>query len=259
MKYSTKIFLVIFLVLGLSTVYADSNDTTDEGFSGRFTFSYAYYTGNTEFSLLKGDLRVEHKRGKFDSVFSLYGDYGQKDDSVYLSKGGSRINTTKNFTKTFAGEIFLDKQFDKFIFLKDRTSTGGGIRITATPSSSPESFISETKVRFGLGLLYEHERFYKDEATNEPFEPNSSLVRSTAYIGLNMTVNDRASLELTGSYQADVEDFDDYRLAIEGRMEIDLFKRLSFFVNSLFRYDNMPPSNLKRHDFQLTNGVIFTF
>lgn len=262
----TLIFLLLFICIGINILFAQVNteiyrkDKEKEGFEGRLNFSYSYYSGNTEFTLLKGGFRLDYLKGSFNAFLLTNADYGQKDDGVYLSKGFTHLRTIKSFNDSFAGELFFQKQFDKFIFLKDRNLLGGGLRISQFFEHESESFTSKFNINLGIGLMYEHENFDKEiDDSNEHIEANTYLTRSTNYISLNMLLNERLNLNIIGYYQADISNFNDYRILFEGRVEIELIRKLSFYISSNFRYDNKPFLDLKKHDFQLINGIVYSF
>ncbi len=255
-------FMLLFSMASLSQVnteiYRSSDDT--DGFHGRTSFSYSYYTGNTDFTLLKGGFRLDYLKGGLNTFFAGNIEYGEKDDSSYLSKGFGHLRTVKSLDDTFALEAFAQKQFDKFLYLNDRHLLGTGVRISQHLEKGEGKNSRKISFNIGIGLMYEYEKYDReDEESHTDQFRYTYLIRSTNYISMNAALNDRLKLNLVGYYQVDIEDFDDYRVLAEANIEIAIVEKLSFHINTLFRYDNEPFSDLKRDDFQLTNSLVYTF
>lgn len=259
------IIAVLFLILSMNAfsqinteIYRSSMD--EDGIKGKINFSYAHYTGNADLKLLKGGFRLDHLKKSYNTFLVANLDYGESDGISNLSKGFSHLRSIRKLNQMFSGELFVQKQYDKFIYLKNRDLLGGGLRISSNFKSREEGPALKVNFNLGIGLMYEHEKYDReDEEFPADLIENTYVTRSTNYISMNAVYNEKIKLNLIGYYQVDIEDFNNYRILTEGNLEIPLYKNLSFSINASFRYDNHPFSDLKRHDFQLTNGLSYSF
>ena len=141
------------------------------------------------------------------------------------------------------------KQFNASIRLSDRNLAGGGIRFDLHPSSP------KFNLYLGIGAMWEHERI--DDKTEGVI--TTRIVRSTNYINWTGRLNENITTSATGYYQLYLRRFQDYRILFEGSLTFQLTTKLAFPLRVNFRYDNEPPTGIRKHDVEIFNGLRYTF
>ena len=103
--------------------------------------------------------------------------------------------------------------------------------------------------------MWEHERI-NDKSIGEI---TTRLVRSTNYINWTWQLDERITTSATGYYQLHLRHFQDYRILFEGSITFRLTTQLAFPLRVNLRYDNEPPTGIRKHDVEIFNGLRYTF
>ena len=86
-----------------------------------------------------------------------------------------------------------------------------------------------------------------------------NLQYGTNYINWTGRLDERITTSATGYYQAHLRRFQDYRILFEGSLTFQLTAKLAFPLRVNFRYDNEPPTGIRKHDVEIFNGLRYTF
>lgn len=209
----------------------------------------SYSSGNTDLLTLRTRFRTDYLSKSFHSFLFGSLQHGRKDDDLFTSKGIAHARFIRNLTHHILVESFVQKQFNESILLMDRNLIGGGFRFAF---STPEARINSY---FGTGIMWEHESINDSDkgviVTRIP--------RSTNYISWKAELDDRISTSATGYYQVSLEDVTDFRMLFEGSISFSLSKRLTMPLSANFRFDNSPPTGIRKHDLEIFNGLSYTF
>lgn len=209
----------------------------------------AYSAGNTELLTLRTRFRTDYLSQSFHAFLFGSLQQGRKDDDLFTSKGIAHARFIRNLTNHILVESFVQKQFNESILLTDRNLLGGGFRIAF---SSPEAKVNSY---FGTGIMWEHERINDTEKGVIV----TRILRSTNYVSWKAELDDRISTSATGYYQVSLDEFKDYRILFEGSISFSLSKRLTMPLSANFRFDNRPPTGIRKHDLEIFNGLSYTF
>ena len=201
---------------------------------------YGFASGNSNHATLKLKVRSDHRKTKHH--FFVSGDIhtGHSDGENYVNRGFVHLRWTHLLSKHWHTETYAQQEFNDFIDLDSRTLLGAGLRYTPSLESK------KIQLTAGTGLMIEQE--------NHTQTANETLVRSSSYLTGHLKVG-LGTLSGTTYIQPAVREFSDYRILTEANLETPLTRRISLTVTLQARYDNQPPSNLRRYDIELLNGL----
>lgn len=252
-------FLCILLFnISISSAVAQVNVFTSEtmkrmqlkaGLYNSIKLDLAYSSGNTDLLTLRTRFRTDYLSKSFHAF--LFGSFqqGRKDDDLFTSKGIAHARLIRNLTNHILVESFVQKQFNESILLTDRNLLGGGFRFAF---SSPEAKVNSY---FGTGIMWEHERINDTDKSAIV----TRILRSTNYVSWKAELDDRISTSATGYYQVSLDEVADYRILFEGGISFSLSKTLTMPFSANFRFDNRPPTGIRKHDLEIFNGLSYTF
>ena len=241
-----------------SVLAAQVNIFTDEtmrqmqlkpGWYNSVALDLTYRAGNTDLLTARTRFRSDYLSKNYQSFIFGSLQQGRKDDTFFINKGMAHARIIWRSTEHFLFESFVQKQFNESILLNDRNLVGGGVRLALQPSST------RFNVYLGIGAMWEHERI-NDKSIGEI---TTRLVRSTNYINWTWQLDERITTSATGYYQLHLRHFQDYRILFEGSITFRLTTQLAFPLRVNFRYDNEPPTGIRKHDVEIFNGLRYTF
>ncbi len=160
------------------------------------------------------------------------------------------MRSIRRFIGKFSGELFVQKEFDDFILLKDRNLVGGGFRTVLIQLDSTNK---KLRLFLGDGAMWENEKLHTNPVSQ------TKILRSTNYLSFQMRLNNIININFVGYYQVNLERFRNYRILVEGSLGFNLTKSITFQTNFNLRFDNEPPKTIKKNDLELTNGLKFSF
>ena len=219
------------------------------GWYNNITMDLIYRSGNTELLTLKSRYRTDYLTADYHGFVVGSIQYGRKDDSFFTNKGMAHGRIIRNLANNIMVESYIQKQFNESIQLNDRNLIGGGIRIAALP------FKSKYNLYIGMGAMWEHERINDSNIG----ENTTHIIRSTNYVNWMVQFNERLSTSATGYYQVHARRLVDYRILFEGSIKFNVTNTLSFPLKINFRYDNEPPTGIRKHDLEIFHGLSYNF
>lgn len=248
--------IVIGLALGLARgqVNTEAMRRTDgsPGWYAALAADLGYVAGNSSLLTYKTNARLDH-RTTFGHTF-VVGQFqqGRKDEQVFINKGFLHLRGVRHLRADLAMEGFVQQEFNEFINLGSRSLLGGGIRWERVRAG--DSTGAGWKINLGLGAMWERE-----EQTGQD-EGLVQLLRSTNYLVLRWSPDERLTMSSTTYFQVDIDNFSDYRILWDGGLQVALSHRLALNVKVDLRYDSDPPSDVeKSYDMELTNGISYSF
>lgn len=225
------------------------------GLHAKLNLEFDVLSGNSQLLLIKTTLRFDYlKRANHIFLVSSF-QQGRKDTSytLFVNKGFAHLRWTKSLRDDLFVEGFVQKEFNDFIHLEDRSLVGGGLRIRWLKVEADKKNISVIRLFTGSGLMLERESI-KDSAISITY-----LVRSTNYLVFKWEPDERLLCQITTYFQLDVSRLSDFRLLTDGGITFSLTGKLSALIKLYIRYDNEPLDGIKKHDIELTNGLSYTF
>jgi hypothetical protein len=250
-----RFFVVLLLTISTFSAVAQvnteklRNDAHNSGLFADFDISGTFTSGNSEFVRFNTGVRLDYIGSVTNSFLIAKLDYKEADNSILVNKGFVHLRTAHSLATHTKIEIFLQKEFNEFISLKDRNLGGAGFRFLIAENKTDSSAVS---LAFGAGLMYEDEDF------NVNVKEDAGLVRSTNYLSLNWNIDKLFSIKSVSYYQVDVNNFDNYRVLNESDFSVKIFKNLRLFMGLDYRYDSQPPLDVKNFDLEIVNGIRLT-
>ena len=150
--------------------------------------------------------------------------------------------------------MFLQKQFNESILLRDRNLAGGGVRISVLTQRT-DTKNTGLNLYLGIGGMWENETINDKEHG----EVETNLIRSTNYISATWRIDRRFSVVITGYFQPYTQRPSDFRVLSESRFEFHVTQTVSINTRLNIRYDSEPPTDVEAHDVEIVNGLRYKF
>ncbi len=225
----------------------------ESGWQNSFDLNFGLSSGNTEYLRFKTGYRFDLYLDKFYSFFMGSLDYKEGNKSLITHKGYGHFRVVYKSGHFINPEVFLQKEFNRFILLKDRELAGMGGRLHLIDISPDSLDKSSLDLFLGIGAMYEKESF------SAPDVHTTRLIRSTNYLTLIWNMDNRSSLVMVNYFQFDIHNSNDFRDIGYLKFLFSLSTIVKFNVTINNRFDNSPPPGIKKNDLELTNGITVEF
>jgi len=83
--------------------------------------------------------------------------------------------------------------------------------------------------------------------------------RGSMYFSFSMYPTPNIAIVGTTYYQPLLDTLKDYRISSETSVSFKIIKNLSFLTTFVYMYDAFPVINIPKTQYQLTNGIVYTF
>ncbi|RKU07478.1 hypothetical protein C6503_24680 [Candidatus Poribacteria bacterium] len=221
----------------------------EAGWYNSINLDLTYRTGNTDLLTSRTRFRSDYLSKTYHGFIFGSLQQGRKSGAFFINQGMAHARIIRNLTQHVLFESFVQKQFNESILLSDRNLVGGGIRFDLHPSNF------KFNIYLGIGAMSEHERINDKDGG----EITTRIIRSTNYINWTGQLDERITTSATGYYQVNTQRLRDYRVLFEGSLTFRLTTKLAFPLRVNFRYDNEPPTGIRKHDVEIFNGLGYTF
>ncbi|TXE16188.1 DUF481 domain-containing protein [Psychroserpens burtonensis] len=165
-----------------------------------------------------------------------------------VNRGTQHLRYNRKISERVKWEAFTQAQYDAISEIDFRGLVGTGPRFKLTKSDD---------YRFYLGtlIMYEYEK-----ASNVISNRTQNDLRGSVYLSFSLYPTETISILSTSYYQPKLDAFSDYRFSSNTSLLFEIFKDLAFKTNFNFFYDAVPvSSNIPKTQFELTNGLIYSF
>jgi len=244
MKFIFCIFILLFHSQIFTQVVNIENkriyDDTS-GWSGAVDASFsAQQTRDLLLSLNFKTLAQYKSRKHF---FLLLNDFGySKGDVVYSNRGMSHFRYAYRIKNgAWKWESYLQIQYNQLLLQRNRSLAGTGLRWKIFDKNQTRFFV-------GSSFFFEYEEI-------QPFTEFNNDVRWSNYLSWFISKPNYAFTAVT-YYQANVQDFKDYRLSGQYTFFFKLKKNLDFKVEFSNNFDSKPPQTVRKWIFSSTFGII---
>lgn len=220
-------------------------------FSLQVQASIGINAGNSELVRWQASARADYRVSQF--LTFVVGDIAQAtaNEQRLLNRGFLHGRFIWNWDTIVHPEVFIQREFNEFILLKERTLFGSGMRLTVLQLLPTDSVMS-VRLTLGLGAMWENEIF---GAGN----PETKLLRSTNYLSVFWRIAARASAQLISYFQVDTQRWSDHRVLVEGNVAVGITDRLVLSVILNYRYDNEPVPTVRPFDLEVRNALSVSF
>lgn len=191
--------------------------------------------------------QVQHKQPHSLTLLLLDARLLRAGKQDFTRSGFAHLRYNRDLTERLVWEAFAQAQANKLLLIEQRTLAGTGLRYRIFKSSD-----GKNRLYAGLAGLREHTRFLENNG-------DESWWRLSSYLSFTLRPWEGVALISTTYFQPQVEDFGNYRLSSEWRLDTPLGKRLSF--NSTFSYsiDRSLPPAAPTDIYSWVNGLTFRF
>lgn len=240
-------FKLIFYILLTTSIFGQvntekfRNNNMQLGASHKLGMNIQLIEGNSSLSTIQGNYRLDYRKNKYHSFLVLNLKNGHENGQNFVNKGFSHLRIIKELDTHYA-EVFLQNEFNDFIDLKRRSLLGSGIRLNISSNNSRNTYI-------GIGAMYEQQ---------DQLNKQSSVIRSTNYI-TNESHLQYLTLSTTAYWQPLFSDFSAFRALFIQNFKFKITDKLNVVIAFNFRYDNQLENRVKSWDYELSNGLEFSF
>ena len=224
------------------------------GWYNDIALSLTYQSGNTDLLRFKSSLRSDYWFDKYHTFGIATLQQGEQGGKLYTDKGFVHLRGARSIIEHLGVEMFLQKQFNESILLRDRNLAGGGMRISVLKQRTITTGTG-LNLYLGIGAMWENETI-NDKGRGEV---KTNIIRSTNYISAAWQIDKRFSVVVTGYYQPYTRRFSDFRVLSESRFEVHVTKTVSINTRLNIRYDSEPPTDIEAHDVEIVNGLSYKF
>lgn len=222
----------------------------DVGFIFNLTTTFTVKSGNTEYTAYRGTGRLDYNGKTFDSFIIGNFEFKNTTDEKIENQGFVHWRGITHIAKRTTWEVFLQRQYDEFIDLNSRNLAGTGIKYRVIQFMSKADSAKTLDVNISTGLMYETEEYAVD---NENIFTN--LWRSTSFISVDWLIKEKLNLTGVFYFQPAFNNISNYRIASDVTFEVAIAKSLHFVTEISLRYNNIPITDVKKHDLSIQNGL----
>lgn len=188
------------------------------------------YNNKKELWLFINDLKFEKAAGK-----------------SFVNKGAQHLRYNYALTEKIKMEGFVQAQYDAISEIDFRGLIGIGPRFKLS---------SHDDYRFYLGTLvmYEYEKA-SDIATDRIHKD----MRGSTYFSFSLYPSETIGIISTSYFQPRLDKFKDYRLSSTTSLLFKIWENLAFKTTFIYNFDTFPVINIPKSQYELTNGLVYTF
>lgn len=255
---SEKTMKIIILLIFSNLIYAQVNTEKFrkpieyEGLSGYVEIALSSRSGNVDITEVNIENRNDYvwKNMNTNSFLIMQGNFGWQGGTQYSDEALTHLRHVLRIKTNLQPEFFAQIDYNKKRLLMFRGLFGGGLRFAVYNHN-------KTKLWYGTAFMLENERL--DLSDTDFHKKEVSVIRWSNYFSFNVDLNDQLNWTSTTYFQPLINDLGDTRILSETNLKVRLIEQLSFLLGFKFRYDSMPPKEIKSLDTSLRSGIGFTF
>ncbi|GHC47423.1 DUF481 domain-containing protein [Ulvibacter litoralis] len=246
------LFVVLFSIFSIAAsaqiLNAESlrKVTDTSGFSGATSLKFALKRNTNDFLTVTSNLHLQYKTKKHLVLFKNDIDFQKIEGEKFENSGISHLRYNYRFHPRIAWEIFTQAQYNKISLITFRGLLGTGTRFKL---SSAENY----KFYLGTLIMYEHEEI------DDGVTPLQRDFRGSFYFSFSMYPKSNISVTSTTYYQPLLSGFNDYRVANQSSLAIEIIKNLAFLTSYTFTYDAFPAIGIPNSQYDFTSGLAYSF
>lgn len=243
MKFLSLYLLILSFVYGQVNIENVRHTTKQDGIQNKLGVNWNISNGNTTFSLLNLNYRVDSVSDKKHSfaIFSL--SQGHSGNTIIKDRGFMHLRHVYKKSTRYSLEGYLQNEYNKFIDLSNRKLIGAGLRI-------PHHDTPQWSMYSGHSIMLETEQYENHKTTN--------LVRLSEYLTVRYT-SLFSTLSTIVYFQPALSDFQDFRVLSDIKWLIPISEHVSLKSSATIRYDNEPENDISNFDIDTTTGLELTF
>lgn len=193
----------------------------------------------------KADIQYNNKKELWLFINDLK--FEKAAGESFVNKGTQHLRYNHRVTETIKMEGFLQAQYDAISEIDFRGLIGAGPRFKLT---------SNNDYRFYLGVLIMYE--YEKDSDIEADRIHKDM-RGSTYLSFSLYPIESLGIISTSYYQPRLDLFKDYRLSSTTSILFRIWNNLAFKISFVYNFDAYPVVTIPKSQYELTNGLLFTF
>lgn len=193
----------------------------------------------------KAHIQYNNKKDLWLFVNDL--NFEKLEGSSFVNKGTQHFRYNRRISEYIKLEAFLQGQYDAISEIDFRGLAGLGPRF---------KLYGNDNYRFYLGTLvmYEYEK-----ASDIVEDRTKKDIRGSAYFSFSLYPTDYLSIISTSYYQPKLKAFKDYRFSTDTSFLFKILETLAFKTTLTYNFDAFPVATIPKTQYELTNGLLYTF
>ena len=242
---------ILILLLNINSVFSQVNiESLRNKFSknkpawGEIKGGLEAQRGNVKIASFDINVLLHYKKNKYHTFLQTKSSQGTQSDKKFKNNSFVHLRFTWMYHQFFGPEFFTQLQQDQFKNLKIRQLNGFGIRSELLKNK-------KTSISIGSGGMLDYESLSSNK--------ESYLIRSTSYVSILKSFENKNAFLLTFYYQPLFNDVLDYRVNLESSLRTVLSTYLHLFLETSinFIYDTKPPVDINTNDLIIKSNVVY--
>ena len=193
----------------------------------------------------KADIQYNNKKELWLFVNDLK--FEKAAGESFVNKGTQHLRYNYKITETIKMEGFAQAQYDAISEIDFRGLIGLGPRFKLT---------SHQDYRFYLGTLIMYE--YEKASAIEDLRIHNDF-RASTYLSFSLYPTEYIGIISTSYYQPRLDALKDFRLSSTTSILFKILENLAFKTTFIYNFDAYPVVTIPNSQYELTNGLLFTF
>jgi len=224
-------------------------DSTDI-WSGHVESELTVKKGSSDVVLLESTVSVGADWDDRGALVIVKGDIGESNGARISNSFVAHLRYVEKVSDFLNIEAFVQYNYNLSRKLLGREIEGAGVRLRLHESEL-------LKVRFGLGGMYESERYNITPGSEVASE--DSRLRGSSYLALIFLPAHNIKITSTTYYQPAFNTINNFRMLSETKAAFKFSSDLSFAVKFNLFYDNLPLPGLKTYEIDSKYGITWEF
>lgn len=193
----------------------------------------------------KADLQYNNKKELWLFINDLK--FEKAAGESFVNKGTQHLRYNYTISEKVKMEGFAQAQYDAISEIDFRGLIGAGPRFKL---SSHEDY------RFYLGtlIMYEYEK-----ASDLETDRIHKDVRGSTYFSFSLYPTETLGIISTSYYQPRLDKLKDFRLSSTTSILLKIWENLAFKTTFIYNFDAYPVVTIPKSQYELTNGLLYTF
>jgi len=222
-----------------------TNDTTDW---------YGFLRFGATLSKVKDDIlqfnstgQIQYKHNRNLTLLLLDARLLRAGDQDFNRSGFAHLRYNRELSDPLKFEAFAQGQFNKLLLIESRLLAGSGLRYRLLKSKD-----GKQRIYSGLAMLFEKNTFLENLGEQEWW-------RLSSYISFTFRPWEGVKLVSTTYFQPQIDDWENYRMSSELRLDMPLGKKLSFYTDFSMSIDQSLPADAPTSVYAWVNGLTWRF
>jgi hypothetical protein len=249
-----KNYIVLIIFLGcfvsqsnaqIINVESKRISTDTVGFSGKMGISLSASRFTQSYIAAEVASQIQWKTNR--NIYLLVGEFEivNAGGESFNNSGFGHFRYNRKLSEIIRGELFSQIQYNSVTKITKRILNGVGIRLKLSPHET-------AKIYWGIAIMNEYEELSAPKIINKDF-------RLSSYFSFTLTPVETIIFRNTTYVQPKTEDFKDYRISNNTVLDFGITEQLKFTTVISFLYDSRPPIDVPSINYQIKNGLHYTF